>query len=53
VEGVLESDRILPVLKRYFISPHVWHGINDKAKREAKSKDQASGGLHPGEKVWG
>ena len=53
MEGVLESDRILPVLKRDRIPSQVGPGVDIETQREAKDKEQAGGGLHPGKRLKG
>jgi len=47
VEGVLEGDRILPILKRDLVSSHMGPSIGIKTERETEYKEQADGRLHP------
>jgi len=50
VEGVLERDSVIPVLKRNFVSPCMGPSVDSSAGRETKSEEQAGGRLHLGKR---
>lgn len=50
VEDVLESDSVVPVLERNFVSSHMGPGTDRSTERETESEKQTGGRLHLGEK---
>lgn len=52
VEGVLEIDSVISVLKRNFVSPYMGPSVDSLADRETESEKQAGGRLHLGKRKW-